>query len=343
MKDNRTLIISNKEIADDTDCFVVAEIGHNHQGSIEIAKQLFKAAKECGADAVKLQKRHNKSLYTTDFYNSVYNSENAFGPTYGKHREALEFGKKEYLELKKYAKSLGLIFFATAWDFKSADFLADIEMPCFKIASADLLNIPLLKHVARFGKPIIVSTGGSTLPDVRRAYEEIVKLNPQIAILQCTASYPSDFSELDLHVINLYKKEFPGTTIGFSAHDNGIAMSVAAYVLGARIIEKHFTLNRVMKGTDHVFSLEPIGMRKLVRDLRRVHLALGNGIKKFYESEKPGIMKMRKKIVAAKNLPKGHIVRKQDIALKSPGDGTSPIHFEKLIGKKLNRVVKKDQ
>jgi N-acetylneuraminate synthase/sialic acid synthase len=341
--DKRKLIINSREINEYSDCFVIAEIGHNHQGSVEICKQLFKAAKDCGVDAVKLQKRHNRRLYTKDFYNHPYDSENAFGPTYGLHREALEFGEKEYKELKQYADHLGLVFFATPFDFESIDFLEKMNMPCYKIASGDLRHIPLVKYIAKTKKPLIMSTGGATLSDVRRAYEAIYPLNKQIAILQCTASYPADFSELNLHVIRTYQEEFPGHIIGLSAHDNSIAMSVAAYVLGARIIEKHFTLNRVMKGTDHVFSLEPVGMRKLVRDLRRVRLALGNGIKKNYESEKAAIHKMGKKIVASGDLKKGHIIKPTDLSFKSPGDGLSPYMAEKFFGKKLKKAVKEDE
>lgn len=337
------LIIQNKEITKKSDCFVIAEIGHNHQGSVEIAKQLMKAAKECGVDAVKLQKRNNKKLYTKEFFQTPYNSEHAFGPTYGEHREALEFDKKEYLELKKYAQSLGLIFFATPFDFESVDFLDSIGVPCFKIASGDLLHIPLLTYIAKKGKPMIISTGGAEMKDVKRAYEAIIPINRNIAFLQCTASYPSDFSELDLHVLTTYQEEFPEHIVGLSAHDSGIAMAVAAYVLGARIIEKHFTLNRVMKGTDHVFSLEPTGMRKLVRDLRRVKIALGDHKKKIYDSEKKSIVKMRKKIVAAKNLSRGHLIKKSDLAFKSPGDGLPPYLINKLVGKRLKIALKEDQ
>lgn len=339
----RKLVIANKEINENSDCFVVAEIGHNHQGSVEICKQLFKAAKDCGVDAVKLQKRNNRRLYIKEYFDTPYNSENAFGATYGLHREALEFDETEYEELKSYAEHLGLIFFATPFDFDSVDFLEKLNVPCFKVASADLKHLPLLKYIAKLGKPIILSTGGAILADVERAYEAIYPINKQIAILQCTASYPADFSQLDLHVIRTYREEFPNSIIGLSAHDNGIAMSVAAYVLGARVIEKHFTLNRVMKGTDHVFSLEPVGMRKLVRDLRRVKVALGDDEKKVYESEKAALFKMGKKIVAAKNLKKGHIIKTSDLAFKSPGDGLPPYMAEKFYGKKLKKEVKEDE
>src|SRR3989344_6716614 len=154
----RKLRITNKEINEISDCFIIAEIGHNHQGSVEIAKQLFKAAKESGVDAVKLQKRNNKKLYTKEYYHSVYTSENAFGATYGLHREKLEFGKNEYKELQEYAKHIRLIFFATPFDVESVDFLEDLDMPLYKIASGDITHTHLLKYIAKTGKPVILST-----------------------------------------------------------------------------------------------------------------------------------------------------------------------------------------
>ena len=338
----RYLKIKDKIITSVSDCFVVAEIGHNHQGSFEICKQLFKAAKECGVDAVKLQKRNNKNIFTKHYYNTPYNSENAFGRTYGLHREALEFGEKEYRELKELADELDLIFFATAFDPSSADFLESMDVPCYKIASGDIVNTPLLRHIAKKNRPMIISTGGATMKEIKKAYEEISKINKQFAFLHCTASYPNQFEELDLHVIKTYQNEFPDHIIGWSSHDNGIAMALAAYVLGARIIEKHFTLNHTMKGSDHAYSLEPIGMRKLVRDLRRARIAFGDGTKKVYDSEKQSLMKMRKKIVAARNLPKGHIIKKGDLVFKSPGDGLLPYHADHFYGKKLKVSLKED-
>ena len=158
-------------------------------------------------------------------------------------------------------------------------------------------------------------------------------INPQLAILQCTAGYPAAFEELDLRVIDTYRDRFPGAVIGFSSHDNGIAMPVAAYMLGARIVEKHFTLNRAMKGTDHAFSLEPVGLRKMVRDLDRTYKALGNGVKKIYESEKAPIIKMGKSLVVARDLPSGHVLGADDIVMKSPGGGIPPYELDKVLGR----------
>ena len=338
----RKLTIDGKVIQDDGDCYVIAEIGHNHQGKLETAKEMFKAAKECGADAVKLQKRNNRELFTRAGYEKPYDNPNSYGATYGEHREFLEFGGIEYKELMDYADKIGVTFFATAFDFSSADFLAKLDMPAFKIASGDLKNIPLLTHIAQFQKPMILSTGGGTMEDVNRAYDAVMPINQQLCILQCTAGYPADFDQLNLSVITTFRERFPNLTIGLSSHDNGIAMAVAAYMLGARVIEKHFTLNHTWKGTDHAFSLEPIGFRKMVRDLERVKVAIGDGVKQTYESEKSPIIKMGKKLVAARDLPVGHSIRREDIALKSPGDGLPPYELTKVIGRVTRQDLKED-
>lgn len=334
----RELVIDGMPIADDTDCYVIAEIGNNHQGSLETAKELFRAAKAAGAHAAKLQKRNNRLLFTREMYNKPYDNENSYGATYGEHREFLELGREQYLELQRYAKEIGITFFATAFDSSSADFLAELDVPAFKLASGDLTNIPLLQHVARMGKPMIVSTGGGTLADVRRAYEAIIPLNRQLCILQCTAGYPPAWEELNLRVISTFRAEFPDVVVGFSSHDSGIAMAVAGYVLGARVIEKHFTLNRAMKGTDHAFSLEPTGLRKMVRDLKRTRIALGDGVKAPYHSETAPLMRMAKKLVAAREVPAGHRLTIADVAIKSPSNGLPPYERASVVGR-LTRIA----
>jgi N-acetylneuraminate synthase/sialic acid synthase len=339
----RELVIDGTVINDASDCYVIAEIGHNHQGSLEKARELVRSAHECGANAAKLQKRDNKSLYTRAMYAKPYDNENSFGATYGEHREALEFGAREYRELKAYAKENGIHFFATAFDFKSADFLAELGVPAFKIASGDITNVPLLRYVAKLGKPLIVSTGTATMDDVVRAHDAIAAINTQVCILQCTASYPCDFAELDLNVITTFRQRFPNTVIGLSAHDNGIAMAVAAYMLGARVIEKHFTLNRAAKGTDHAFSLEPVGLRKMVRDLRRLRTAMGDGVKKRHPSEKPALAKMGKSLYAARDLAAGQRVAAEDVTIKSPGAGLPPYELDRLIGARLRKNVAEDE
>ncbi len=333
----RELIINGTLINDDSDCFVIAEIGHNHQGDMEQARQLIAAAAECGADAVKIQKRDNKSLFTPEIYNAPYDNENSFGATYGEHRDFLELEPSQIAELMAFAREKGLILFSTVFDFISADQMMELDAPAFKMASGDLTNTPLLKHVASFGKPMIMSTGGGSMDDVQRAVDAVGPINQDFAILQCTAGYPPAFEELNLRVLTTFREQFPDTVVGLSSHVSGIAMDLAAYMLGGRIVEKHFTLNRAAKGTDHAFSLERPGLRKLVRDLRRARVALGDGIKRAYPSEAKPLYKMAKKLVAAADLPAGTVLEREHVAIKSPNDGLPPYELERVLGKRLKR------
>ena len=329
-------MIDGRRIADDTPCFVIAEIGHNHQGSLERARELIRAAKDAGVDAVKLQKRDNRRLYTRELYDSPYDNENSFGPTYGAHREALELDRDAYVELREEARSLGLVFFATAFDESSADLLAELDVPAFKIASGDLRNTPLLRHVASLGKPLVVSTGGATIEDVDRAVEVVTGAGGTLCLLQCTAAYPAAVEDLNLGVIGTLRDRYPELVIGLSDHQDGIAMAPVAFMLGARVIEKHFTLSHTAKGTDHAFSLMPEGMRKLVRDLRRVPIAIGDGVKRPLPSEEQPLRKMGKKLVAARPLAAGHVLVEGDLVAKSPADsGLPPSVLGELVGRPL--------
>lgn len=340
---SRLMNLGSKVITDESACYVIAEVGHNHQGSLEKCMAIIDAAVAAGADAVKLQKRENKILYTRAMYNGAYNSENAFGATYGEHREFLEFGKSEYKELISYCREKGIDFFSTAFDFASADFLQELDVPFFKIASGDLKSLPLIEYVAKMGKPLFISTGGGEMDDVIRMHDRIKPLNPDICIMQCTAGYPPEYSELNLNVIKTYRDQFPETVVGFSSHDSGIVMPVVGYVLGARVVEKHFTLNRAWKGTDHAFSLGPEGMNKMVRDLKRVREALGDGVKRQYPSEKKPLTKMQKKIVANRPLRAGDVLSMADVAFKSPGDGLPPYRVDEMVGKKLKFDLAEDE
>jgi sialic acid synthase len=340
----RELVIDGTRITDDGDCYVIAEIGHNHQGSVDKARELILAAKECGVDAVKLQKRYNRALYTRAAYEAPYEHENSFGSTYGEHREALELDHDAYVELQGTAREAGVTLFATAFDQASADFLADLDMPAYKTASGDLCNTPLLRHVAAIGKPMLVSTGGATLEDIERAVEAITAINSQVCLLQCTAVYPAAAEELELSVITTLRERYPEFVVGLSDHQDGIAMSLVAYMLGARVMEKHFTLSHTLKGTDHAFSLMPEGMRKLVRDLRRVPAALGHGVKRPLPSEEPALRKMGKMLVAARDLASGHVLAEGDIVARSPADGgLPPYELDRLLGRSLSRALREDE
>jgi len=338
------LVVDGRRIGDDTPAYVVAEIGHNHQGDVEKAKALIHAAKECGVDAVKLQKRDNRRLYTRELYDAPYDNEHSFGRTYGEHREALELSPAEWLELREFCREEGVTLFGTVFDEPSADFLAELGAPAFKIASADLVNTPLLRHVAAFGKPIFLSTGGGTLEDVERAVDTILPLNPHLCVLQCTASYPCAVEELNLRVIETYRERFPEVVVGLSDHQSGIAMALVGYMLGARVIEKHFTLDHAWKGSDHAFSLMPEGMRRLVRDLHRVPVALGDGVKRPLPSEERPLEKMGKKLVAARDLPAGHVLAPGDVEARSPADGgLPPYELDRLLGRRLLRPLAFEQ
>jgi sialic acid synthase len=336
---SRSFTIGSVVITDASAAYVVAEIGANHQGDVDTAKKMIQAAARAGASAVKFQKRDNQALFTPEAYNAPYESENAFGATYGEHREALEFGKDEYVELMKEAKAEGVEFFATPWDFPSVDFLEDLNVPAYKVASCDLTNTPLLRYIAQTGRSTIISTGGGTLDAVDRAAEIVSGEGTSLAIMQCTSGYPPEFSELNLNVIGTFRDRYPEATIGYSGHDSGIAMGLVAYVLGARIIEKHFTLNRAMKGTDHSFSLEPDGLRKMVRDIGRAKDAMGDGVKRPYESEAAPLKKLSKMIVAKGDLEAGTVLTEDHFDYRSPGHGVPPADSHLLVGKTLTRDV----
>jgi sialic acid synthase len=336
----RRLTIDGADIHDAGECYVIAELGHNHQGSLEQAKAMLTVAKDCGANAVKLQKRSNRTLFSREFFDQPYDNEFSFGSTYGEHREALEFDRDEYVALQRYAREIGITLFATPFDFESADFLAELDVPAYKFASADLVNTPLLRHVAALGKPMLLSTGGGTMEDVDRAVETIRPINEQLCILQCTAAYPCETEDLNLRVITSLRERYPDFVIGLSDHQNGISMALVAYMLGARVIEKHFTLNHAWKGTDHGFSLMPEGLRKLVRDLRRVPVALGDGVKRRLPVEEKPLEKMGKKLVAARDLELGQVLTTDDIAIKSPADGgLPPFELDRLVGRRLRRPI----
>ena len=333
----RGLTIAGRRIADDTPAFIIAELGHNHGGSVETCKAMIGAAKIAGVDAVKLQKRSNKDLFTRQMYDSPYNSEHAFGATYGEHREALEFDFEQYRELKAYAENLGLVFFATAFDIPSVDFLVALGVPAIKIASGCLTDIPLITYAAK-KLPLIISTGGGSMEDVERA-DLALPDNAQAAFLQCTAAYPLQPEEANLRVIETYRDAFPDVVIGLSDHHDGISLGPVAYMLGARIFEKHFTLSRSSKGSDHAFSLEPEGMRRFVRDIQQIPAALGDGVKRPFASEASGMRKMAKGIYPTDNFEPGHIIQPGDLALQSPGEGLPPWKVEKFYGRALSEPL----
>ena len=332
-----TLQLGNKNVGDGHPAFIIAEIGINHQGDVNIAQDLIQKAKECGADAVKFQKRSLTRILTKAGLDMAYDNRNSFGKTYGEHKKALELSEADYRELNIFCQKLDIIFCASGWDEESIDFLDELGIPFFKMASADLTNFPLLIHTAKKNKPMILSTGMADMKMVHATFSQVNPINNQIAILQCTSTYPSAFSEVHLNVLQTYMKEFPDTVIGYSGHEQGIAIPPAAVALGAKIIERHFTLDRTMKGGDHAASLEPQGFAKMVRDIRHIEEAMGNTEKKIQESEAPVFRKLAKSIVSAVNISSGDAITANMLTTKGPGTGISPMRLNELIGK-ISRI-----
>ena len=337
------LQLGNKNVGDGHPTFIIAEIGINHQGDVSIAKNLIQKAKECGADAVKLQKRSISRILTKSGLEMAYDNRNSFGKTYGEHKIALELSEADYHELNTYCKKMDIIFCASGWDEESIDFLDEMGIPFFKMASADLTNFPLLVHTAKKNKPMILSTGMADMKMVQAAYSQVNQINNQIAILQCTSTYPSAFSEVHLNVLQTFMKEFPDTVIGYSGHEQGIAISPVAVALGAKIIERHFTLDRTMKGGDHAASLEPQGFAKMVRDIRHIEEAMGSTEKKIQESEAPVFRKLAKSIVSAVDINSGDSITADMLTTKGPGTGISPMRLNDLIGKISKIGIPADQ
>lgn len=335
--------IKNRYIGEGEPTFIVAEIGQNHNGDLEIAKALIDQSARDGVDAVKFCKRDIKSDLTKKKYNSLYLSENSFGQTYGEHREFLEFSPQQHGKLKQYAESKGLIYFASACDIKSVDDMDELRIPMFKVASRDLTNKPLIEYMAKKQKPIFLSTGMSNLAEVIRTVDLIRKYHNQILIFQCTSEYPANYEDINLSVINTLKEKF-NLNIGVSDHAPGVIVPCAAVAMGAVAVEHHVTLSRDMKGTDHQVALEPPGIERLVSWIRIFERAKGNGVKSMSSDEFMVRKKLARSIVAARDLKKGEIVSADMLAAKTHIDlGLNPFEDEKLLGKILNKDIEEDE
>ncbi|KAM9314125.1 N-acetylneuraminate-9-phosphate synthase-like [Pholidichthys leucotaenia] len=248
-------------------CFIIAEIGQNHQGDIEIAKKMIKVAKDCGADCVKFQKSELEHRFTNKALARPYVSKNSFGKTYGDHKRHLEFSHDQYRELQEYAEEVGIFLTASGMDEKAVDFLHELNVPFFKVASADTNNLPYLEKTAKKGRPMVVSSGMQNMETMRQVYETVKKHNLNFTILQCTSAYPLAPENVNLRMITEYQKEFPDIPIGYSGHESGIEISLAAVALGAKVLERHITLDKTWKGSDHEASLDPGELAELVRSV----------------------------------------------------------------------------
>jgi N-acetylneuraminate synthase len=281
--------IGDRLVGDGQPCFIVAEIGINHNGDLEIAKRLIDAAVLAGCDAVKFQKRTIEVVYTPE--ELARPRESPFGTTNGDLKRGLEFGYEQYRQIDEYCKSRNIMWFASCWDEGSVDFIEQFKPPCYKIASACLTDDNLLRYHRRYGRPIILSTGMSTIEQIDHAVE--VLGTEDLVLMHCTSTYPSSIEELNLKAIWTLRDRY-GVPVGYSGHEVGLSPSLAAAVLGACIIERHITLDRAMWGSDQAASVEPHGFARLVRDIRVIEKAMGDGIKRVYDSEIPVMRKLRR-------------------------------------------------
>ncbi len=282
--------IGNKLVGDGQPCYVIAEIGINHNGDIDLAKRLISVAIAAGCDAVKFQKRTIDVVYTAD--ELAKPRENPFGTTNGDLKHGLEFDEEDFAEIDAFCKSAKMPWFVSAWDENSVDVIAkNFDVPCFKIASASLTDDNLLRHTRATGKPIILSTGMSTYAEIDHAVEVLGKEN--LVLMHTTSTYPANYDELNLKAIPTMRERYQ-IPIGYSGHETGIPTSVAASVLGACTVERHITMDRAMWGSDQSASLEPNGISRLVRDIRLCEQSMGDGVKRVYEREVPIIKKLRR-------------------------------------------------
>lgn len=336
------LQVNGRTLGPSQPVFLVAEIGVNHNGDAALAAELIRGAARAGVDAVKFQRRHPEALLTNEFYNAPYEASYAYGTTYGAHRQALELCLDEWFDLRDLAHSLGLLFFASAWDIPSVADCQQLGIGLLKVASADITNAPLLDVIARTGIPVILSTGMSTIEEIADAVATIRRHHNHLALLHCVSTYPAEFEELNLRTIPWLMEKFD-CPVGYSGHERGIAMTTAAVALGACIVERHFTLDRTMRGPDHAASLEPLGLSKLVRDIRALEKALGSPAVGISSREHVTRMKLAKSLVAARDMRSGHVLVAGDLVAKSPATGVSPSSVASFLGRTLRRDIAHDE
>lgn len=281
--------IANKTIGDNHPCFVTAEIGINHNGSVAQAKKLIDMAVSAGCDAVKFQKRTVDVVYTQE--ELAKERQSVFGNTNGDLKRGLEFGFEQYKEIDEYCKEKNIIWYASCWDEQSVDFIEQFNPPCYKIASASLTDDNLLKYTKKMGKPIFLATGMSTLEQIQHAVDILGE--DDLIIYHCTSTYPTKSNEINLNVIPVLREKY-SCPIGFSGHERGILPTIMSVVLGANAIERHITIDRTLWGSDQAASLEYDGINRIVRDVHQIKTILGDGKKVVYESEKPIIQKLRR-------------------------------------------------
>lgn len=324
--------------------YIIAEAGVNHNGSLELAKKLVDSAKDSGADCIKFQTFIAKNIASKNADKAEYqkqqiNSDESQLEMLSK----LELTFNEFVELNEYCNSKKIEFLSTAFDFESIDFLKSLNMKKWKIPSGDITNLTYLIKIAKLNKPVILSTGMSTMDDIRKAIH-VLRDNGsgEITVLHCTTEYPTPFEDVNLKAMETIYKEFD-VSVGYSDHTRGIEIPIAAAAMGATVIEKHFTLDRNMEGPDHKASLEPAELKAMVSAIRNVEKAIGTGEKKPAESEKKNMVIARKSIIAKQKINKGEVFTEENLTIKRPGNGISPMRWFEVIGKKAVRNFEEDE
>ena len=329
-----------KELLIEDKPFIIAEVGQNHQGDLELAREYIKVFANAGADAVKFQTRNNKYLFSEEAYLAPYGSENAFAETYGAHREKLELNPDFLPILKEDCMKYGVKFMSTPFDEPSLETLKQLDADIIKIASFDLGNLPLINRISKLGKPVVISVGGGKIDQIRSSVNLLIENGVDLSILHCVSEYPCEYNKLGLENIQTLINEFPNCIIGSSDHFNGTLSGPIAYLLGARVFEKHVTLNRAWKGTDHSFALEAEGFRKFVRDIKRVKYMLPQKPKSEIGEEKV-FKKLGKSIVASIDLPMGTTLSIDNLSGKIFSKQYIPVReSNRVIGRVLDIDVK---
>lgn len=324
--------------------FVIAEAGVNHNGRLDLAKKLVDAAKEAGADCIKFQTFVSKNIVSktaakADYQKKQTDSEESQYDMLKK----LELSFEDFEALNAYCKHNAIEFMSTAFDFDSIDFLERLGMDTWKVPSGEITNLPYLIKIAKLNKPVILSTGMSTMADIRSAIKALKDNGAgELTVLHCTTEYPTPFEDVNLTAMNTIRETFE-VKVGYSDHTRGIEVPIAAVALGATVIEKHFTLDRTMEGPDHKASLEPNELRAMVESIRHIESALGTGLKQPVESEIKNIVAARKSIVAMKAIQKGDLFTEENLTVKRPGNGISPMQWFDVLGKPAPRDFEEDE
>lgn len=339
----KNIKIDNKFIGEGRPVFIIAEAGVNHNGSLKIAKKMVEAAAEVGADAVKFQTFKAEGLTTKSAEKAEYQKVGSSENFQYDMLKRLELTKAEFKELFLHCKKKKIIFLSTPYDEASADFLEDLGIGAFKISSSDITNIPFLIHIAKKNTPVIISTGASYLEEVKKAVVAVKKqYNKKIILLHCTASYPTQFSDVNLRAMLTLKKEFSSLLVGYSDHTLSMTVPIMAVALGANVLEKHFTLDKKLHGPDHKASLEPNEFKDMVQSVRDAETALGSFIKKPTGAEEEDRRLGRRSIVAKRDMSVGVVIDRDDLIMKRPGSGISPTEINMVIGRVAKVNISKD-